>query len=90
MASKVGSKGQVVIEKAIRDALAIAPGSIAVQRQVGDHVEMWFLPPEHDASLMGILAEHVTRPVSDEALEEAIEAAAAQAAVERFQRTADG
>jgi len=40
MASIVGSKGQVVIEKAIRDALAVKPGSIAVQRLAGDISEV--------------------------------------------------
>jgi AbrB family looped-hinge helix DNA binding protein len=32
MATKVGAKGQVVIEKAIRDSLGIEPGSLAIQR----------------------------------------------------------
>ena len=48
MASVVGSKGQVVIEKAIRDALAVRPGSIAIQHLSGDHVEIKFIEPEHD------------------------------------------
>lgn len=30
MSSVVGTKGQVVIEKAIRDALAVRPGCIAI------------------------------------------------------------
>lgn len=87
MSSKVGLKGQVVIEKAIRDALEIVPGSIAVQRVVGDHVEMRFLPPEHNESVFGILADHVTRSVSDAELADAIAAASAQAAVERYRRS---
>lgn len=90
MGNKVGAKGQVVIEKEIRDALAITPGSIAVQRIVGDHVEIWFLPAEHNESVFGILAEHVTRAVSDEELEAAIEESAAQAAVERYRQSGHG
>jgi len=60
MASRVGSKGQVVIAKEIRDALGIVPGSLAAQRRVGSTVELRFLPPEHHRSLRGILARYVT------------------------------
>ncbi len=53
MPAIVGQKGQVVIEKALRDALGIEPGYIAVQRIVDDHVELFFYPPEHNRSLKG-------------------------------------
>jgi AbrB family looped-hinge helix DNA binding protein len=59
----VGSKGQVVIEKSIRDALGVAAGSLAVQRLVDDRVEIRFLPPEHRRSLRGVLAGKVRRRV---------------------------
>jgi AbrB family looped-hinge helix DNA binding protein len=55
---KVGPKGQVVIAKEIRDELGIKPGWLALQRVVDGHVEVYFLPPEHDESLKGILAPH--------------------------------
>ncbi len=55
MANRVGPKGQVVIEKAIRDRLGVQPGWIALQRLVDGRVEISFLPPEHTASLAGIL-----------------------------------
>ena len=55
MPTTVGTKGQVVIEKGIRDALSIEPGQIAVQRVVGDRLEVRFLPPEHERSLRGRL-----------------------------------
>ena len=55
MATRVGEKGQVVIEKAIRDRLGVEPGSLAVQHVVGDHVEIRFLPPRHSRSLRGVL-----------------------------------
>jgi AbrB family looped-hinge helix DNA binding protein len=58
---KVGAKGQVVIDKRLRDKLGIGPGWIVVQAVVGDHIEMRFFPPEHNRSLLGILA-----PKSDE------------------------
>ncbi len=56
MSSVVGTKGQIVIEKAIRQALGIQAGYVAVQRLVGDHVEIFFFPPEHRRSLRGLLA----------------------------------
>jgi AbrB family looped-hinge helix DNA binding protein len=59
MSHVVGPKGQVVIAKEIRDRLGIQPGWIALQRVVDDHVEMYFLPPEHHRSLKGSLADHV-------------------------------
>lgn len=55
----VGYKGQVVIAKEIRDRLGVEPGWLALQRLVDDHVEVYFLPPEHRKSLRGSLAEYV-------------------------------
>jgi bifunctional DNA-binding transcriptional regulator/antitoxin component of YhaV-PrlF toxin-antitoxin module len=56
MTYSVGPKGQVVIAKEIRDQLGVKPGWIALQRLVGDRVEIYFLPPEHNQSLKGILS----------------------------------
>lgn len=56
MAHKVGPKGQIVIAKEIRDTLGLEPGWLALQRLVDDHVEVYFLPPEHTRSLKGSLA----------------------------------
>lgn len=60
MAHLVGTKGQVVIAKKIRDQLGIQPGWVAVQRLVGDHVEISFIPPEHNRSLKGSLAGYTS------------------------------
>lgn len=55
----VGPKGQVVIAKEIRDRLGVEPGWLALQRLVDDHVEIYFLPPEHRKSLKASLASHI-------------------------------
>ncbi len=80
MATKVGPKGQVVIEKDLRDKLGVGPGWLALQRVVDGHVEITFLPPEHNRSLYGSLGQHTTVRIPltegawDEAREEAREA----------------
>ncbi len=64
MSHVVGSKGQVVIAKEIRDKLGVRPGWLALQRVVDDHVEVSFVPPEHNRSLKGSLAKHVKAHVA--------------------------
>ncbi|MBI4284465.1 MAG: AbrB/MazE/SpoVT family DNA-binding domain-containing protein [Chloroflexi bacterium] len=59
MSYLVGAKGQVVIAKEIRERLGVEPGWMALQRLVGDHVEVYFVPPEHEKSLKGSLAAHL-------------------------------
>ena len=59
MANVVGNKGQVVINKAIRQRLGIESGWLALQRIVDDHIEIYVLPPEHNRSLAGCLKEHI-------------------------------
>ncbi|HXU47123.1 MAG TPA: AbrB/MazE/SpoVT family DNA-binding domain-containing protein [Thermoanaerobaculia bacterium] len=79
----VGEKGQLVIEKPIREALGVEPGFVSVQTLVEDHVEIRFFPPEHRRSLRGILAGATRRQVSpedwDKARQEAWDAAAREA-----------
>jgi bifunctional DNA-binding transcriptional regulator/antitoxin component of YhaV-PrlF toxin-antitoxin module len=55
----VGKEGKVVIAKPIRDSLGLAPGWISIQRLVDDHVEFYFLPPDHRESLKGCLAPYI-------------------------------
>ncbi len=59
MAYTVGSKGQIVIAKDIREKLGVKSGWVAVQRLVDDHVEMYLFPPEHSDSLKGSLKKHL-------------------------------
>ncbi len=54
----------MVISKEIRDQLGVRPGWLALQRLVGDHVELYFVPPEHNRSLKGSLAACIKRPVA--------------------------
>ena len=64
MANVVGTKGQVVINKVIRQRLGIEAGWLALQRIVDDHIEIYFLPPEHNRSLKGILAPYIKKSIS--------------------------
>jgi hypothetical protein len=56
----------VVIEQSIRTALGVRPGARTIQRLVGDHVEIHFLPAPHSRSLKGALRPFITRgPAAD-------------------------
>jgi len=79
MSSTVGEKGQIVIEKPIRDALGIQPGFVAVQQMRDGHVEIRFYPPEHNRSLRGVLADRIKSSVSQEKWQQAREDAWSQA-----------
>jgi AbrB family looped-hinge helix DNA binding protein len=83
MANTVGAKGQVVIEKPIREALCIEPGSVAIQTLKGDHVEIRFYPPEHNRSLLGALAHEIQRKPGDRDWNELQEGAWRDAWVEK-------
>jgi bifunctional DNA-binding transcriptional regulator/antitoxin component of YhaV-PrlF toxin-antitoxin module len=61
MATKVGPKGQVVIDRHIRDALGVQPGMLAIQRLVDGFVEIQFVPAPHRRSLAGAARPFVTR-----------------------------
>lgn len=76
----VGQKGQIVISKEIRDRLGVGPGWVALQRIADDHLEVYFVPPEHTKSLKGSLAPYIKKTVPasewDRARREAWEEAA--------------
>ena len=75
MAYVVGPKGQVVIDKAIRDHLGVRPGWLALEKLVDDHLEVYFVPPEHRRSLKGSLAKFCSSPPPSEDWEHVREAA---------------
>ena len=66
----VGTKYQVVIEREARRKLGIEPGWVAVQTVVGDHLELRFLPPEHERSLAGCLGRYAGGTMPEPADEE--------------------
>lgn len=85
MAHKLGAKGQIVIEKAIRDKLGVKPGWVAVQLLVDDHVQIHFVPPEHNESIAGILGKYAKPELaSEEAFQAACDAAWLESAEERW------
>jgi bifunctional DNA-binding transcriptional regulator/antitoxin component of YhaV-PrlF toxin-antitoxin module len=61
MSTLVGTKGQVTIEKKIREVLGVEPGWRAIQRLEGDQLVLEFLPPKHRRSLAGILKPKALR-----------------------------
>lgn len=69
MATTVGERGQVTIEKAIREELGVYAGDVAVQRVEGRRVVIEFVPAPHRRSLAGVLRDKVRRAVDDESWE---------------------
>ncbi len=76
MSSRVGERGQITIEKPIREQLGIYAGDQAIQRIEDGHVIVEFAPGPHRRSLAGVLAGKVTRLPRDEAWDALREAAA--------------
>jgi bifunctional DNA-binding transcriptional regulator/antitoxin component of YhaV-PrlF toxin-antitoxin module len=84
MANTVGKKGQVVIEKPLREALGVQPGFVTVQTVINGHLEIQFFPPEHNQSLRGALKTNLN--LSTEELREARERALQEAVMEDWNR----
>ena len=78
MATTVGERGQVTIEKAIREELGVYAGDVAVQRVEGRRVVIEFVPAPHRRSLAGVLRDKV-RPISGDESWAAIREIAEQA-----------
>lgn len=67
--SRVGERGQVTVEKAIREEMGIYAGDEAVQRIEDGRLVIEFVPGRHRRSLAGSLREKVGRTPADESWE---------------------
>jgi AbrB family looped-hinge helix DNA binding protein len=75
MTSRVGDRGQITIEKAIREELGIYAGDETVQRVEDGRLVIEVVPGRHRRSLAGSLRDKVQRTPSDESWEALREAA---------------
>ena len=66
MGSRVGERGQITIEKAIREELAIYAGDETVQRVENGRIVIELVPGRHRRSLAGSLRTKVGRQPADE------------------------
>jgi len=79
MSSRVGERGQITIDKSIRDSLGIKPKDVAVQEVVDGRVVIYFVPAPHRRSLRGILKSKPRRPMnSRRQIQEAVGEAVAE------------
>ncbi len=69
MGSRVGERGQITIEKAIREELAIYAGDETVQRVEDGRIVIDLVPGRHRRSLAGSLRNKVGRHPADETWE---------------------
>jgi len=66
MSNRVGERGQVTIEKQIREKLGVYAGDHAVQRIEDGRVVIEFVPGSHSRSLAGALRSKVRSRPTDE------------------------
>jgi AbrB family looped-hinge helix DNA binding protein len=69
MASRVGERGQITIEKGIREELGIYAGDETVQRVEDGRIVIEVIPGRHRRSLAGVLRDRVRRVPPDESWE---------------------
>lgn len=69
MVSRVGQRGQITIEKAIREELGIYAGDQTVQRVEDGRIVIEVVPGRHRRSLAGTLNSRVGRRPDDESWE---------------------
>lgn len=67
MVSRVGERGQITIEKAIREELGIYAGDETVQHVEDGRIVIDVVPGRHRRSLAGSLRDKVGRLPDDEA-----------------------
>ena len=69
MTSRVGDRGQITIEKSIREELGIYAGDEAVQRVEEGRIVIEVVPGRHRRSLAASLKDKVNRRPDDESWE---------------------
>jgi AbrB family looped-hinge helix DNA binding protein len=69
VASRVGERGQITIQKSIREQLGIYAGDEAVQRVEDGRIVIEVVPGRHRRSLAGSLKAKVGRRPEDESWE---------------------
>ena len=69
MPSRVGERGQITIEKVIREELGIYAGDETVQRVEDGRIVIEVVPGRHRRSLAGALRNRVRRIPADESWE---------------------
>ena len=69
MSSTVGERGQITIEKAIREELGVHAGDEAVQRVEDGRIVIEIVPARHRRSLAGALKDKIKRIPEDESWE---------------------
>jgi len=67
MSSRVGERGQITIEKAIREELGVYAGDQTVQRVEDGRIVIEVVPGRHRRSLAGSLKDKTRRRPADEA-----------------------
>ena len=66
LARRVGERGQVTIEKRIREELGVYTGDQAIQTVEGGRLIIEFVPGPHRRSLAGALRDKVKQRPADE------------------------
>ena len=69
MTSRVGARGQITIEKAIREELAIYAGDETVQRVEDGRIVIEVIPGRHRRSMAGALRDKIGHTPADESWE---------------------
>jgi bifunctional DNA-binding transcriptional regulator/antitoxin component of YhaV-PrlF toxin-antitoxin module len=78
MPAVVTPRGQITVDRELRERLGVRPGMIAVQHVVGSQLIVTFIPAPHDRSLAGVLGRPPRQhPASQDEIEEVVERAIA-------------
>lgn len=87
MPSRVGERGQITLEKRIREELGVYAGDQAIQRVENGRIVVEIVPGRHRQSLAGMLRDKVTHWPADETWENLRDAAASTPDPDRRVRT---